>query len=122
MGSGPQLLTLSGGQLGRNFAAQRAPDSLLANPFAATELSRPGQPMESGQKQQRREFIALLGGAAAAGSAIARNAARQFGNGAIDLLVNNAGISELSGQRMGRSCRYGRVLSCRIKVEEESAP
>jgi NAD(P)-dependent dehydrogenase (short-subunit alcohol dehydrogenase family) len=91
------LITGANRGIGLEFARQYASDgwdvvASCRNPKAGKELANLAR--SSGGK------VTVLGMDVTDGESV-RNAARQFGNGAIDLLVNNAGISGLSGQRTG---------------------
>ena len=91
------LITGANRGIGLEFARQYATDgwdvfASCRNPKAAKELANLAR--SSGDK------VTVLAMDVTDGESV-RSAARQFGNGAIDLLVNNAGISGLSGQRTG---------------------
>jgi NAD(P)-dependent dehydrogenase (short-subunit alcohol dehydrogenase family) len=91
------LITGANRGIGLEFARQYATDgwdvfASCRNPKAAKELANLAR--SSGDK------VTVLAMDVTDGESV-RSAARQFGNGVIDLLVSNAGISGLSGQRTG---------------------
>jgi len=102
------LITGANRGIGLEFARQYATDgwdvfASCRNPKAAKELANLAR--SSGDK------VTVLAMDVTDGESV-RSAARQFGNGAIDLLVNNAGIAGVRGQRTGHIdyANWARVL------------